>query len=80
MQRDQIIDRIFAKGVSVNVHYKPLPLLQAYTSRGYEIDDYPITKGLWEQEISLPIFYDMTDGQMKTVVDAVTSSVLEVIN
>ena len=32
-QRDEIINRIFEKQVSVNVHFQPLPLLTAYKSK-----------------------------------------------
>lgn len=78
-QRDKIIDGIFSRGVSVNVHYKPLPLLTAYIDRGYELKDYPKTQQLWEQEISLPIFYDLTTTQLKAVVKAVSESVNEII-
>ena len=34
-QRDEIIQRIFDKDVSVNVHFQPLPLLSAFKNKGY---------------------------------------------
>lgn len=78
-QRDLIIQKIFEKGVSVNVHYKPLPLLSAYASRGYLMDDYPVAKAHWECEISLPVYYDLSDEQVDMVVQAVSESVNEVM-
>ncbi len=74
-QRNDIIQDIFTNGVSVNVHYKPLPLLSYYKNLGYNIDDYPNAKKLWQTEISLPLFFDLTTEQAQTVVDAVVDAV-----
>ena len=79
-KRNDMIQKIFDKDVSVNVHYKPLPLLTAYKTRGYVMDDYPVSKLLWENEISLPVFYAMTDDQMQTVIDAIVQSYTEIIS
>lgn len=73
-QRNKMIQSVFDKEVSVNVHFKPLPLLTAYKSRGYKIDDYPKANAMWENEISLPIFYDMTSEMVDQVAHAVIAS------
>ena len=78
-KRNEMIQHIFDKDVSVNVHYKPLPLLTAYSSRGYQMSDYPNAQALWENEISLPVFYDMSDAQLQEVIDAVIKSYQETI-
>jgi len=78
-QRDQIIQKIFDKEVSVNVHFQPLPLLTAYKSRGYKMADYPEAWAKYQNEISLPVFFDLTDENLKTVTNAVIKSVEEVL-
>jgi len=78
-QRDRIIQRIFDRDVSVNVHFQPLPLLTAYKKRGYDINDYPMAYRNYAQEISLPVFYDITDQQQQQVVESVVQSVKEVL-
>ncbi|NSW45175.1 MAG: DegT/DnrJ/EryC1/StrS family aminotransferase [Bacteroidales bacterium] len=80
MQRDAIIQHIFDKDVSVNVHFQPLPLLTAYKKRGYRIADFPVAWDNYQREISLPVFYDLTDEMLATVIDAVKKSVEEVLN
>ncbi len=40
-QRDEIIDSISKKGVSVNVHFRPLPTLSIFKEMGFNIEDYP---------------------------------------
>ncbi|MDD2634430.1 MAG: DegT/DnrJ/EryC1/StrS aminotransferase family protein [Bacteroidales bacterium] len=78
-QRDEIITRINEKGVSVNVHFQPLPLLTFYKSLGYDIKDYPQAFDNYKCEISLPVFYDLTNEQLQTITNAVKTSVEEVI-
>ena len=78
-QRDSIIQRIFDKDVSVNVHFQPLPMLTAYKNRGYKIDDYPIAFDNYSREISLPVYYDLTDEMIETVINTVIDSVKEEI-
>jgi dTDP-4-amino-4,6-dideoxygalactose transaminase len=76
-QRNAIIDRIMQAGVSVNVHYKPLPLLTAYKDRGYELGDYPVCCDFWQREISLPVYFDLTDAAQDRVIQVVKQAVEE---
>ena len=78
-QLDEIIQRIFDKDVSVNVHFQPLPLLSAFKNKGYKIEDYPVAYDNYCREISLPVWYGLSEEMVKTVIDAVICSVEEVL-
>lgn len=78
-QRDEIIKRIFDHDVSVNVHFIPVPMMSFYKSLGYDIKNYPVAYNNFSREISLPVFYDMTEENVKTVLEAVVRSVHDVI-
>lgn len=78
-QRDEIIQEIFEHDVSVNVHFQPLPLLTAYKKRGYKMEDYPEAYAKYANEISLPVYYNLTDNQVQIVIKAVKDSVNKVI-
>ena len=78
-QRDQVIQKIFEKGVSVNVHFIPLPMMTYYKKNGYSMDDYPVSYDNFARVISLPVYYDLTDEQVQQVADAVINSVEEVL-
>lgn len=54
-QRGEIIERMAEKGIATNVHYKPLPLLTAYKSLGFDIKDFPNAYAQFENEITLPL-------------------------
>lgn len=79
-QRDGIIEEIIKQQVSVNVHFQPLPLLSYYKGMGYDISDYPIAYDNYAREISLPVYYDLTDDNIQTVISAVISSVEKILN
>lgn len=73
--RDGIIQSITNSGVSVNVHFIPVPMMSYYKSKGYDIKNYPVTYKLYSSEISLPVYYDLTDEQINIVLEVVVSSI-----
>jgi dTDP-4-amino-4,6-dideoxygalactose transaminase len=74
-ERNAMIQRIFDEHVSVNVHYKPLPLLTFYKKLGYRMADYPVSQDAWERVITLPVFYDLSEEQQTRVIEAVVKGV-----
>jgi dTDP-4-amino-4,6-dideoxygalactose transaminase len=78
-QRDAIITAIAKRDVSVNVHFIPMPMLSYYKGLGYRMEDYPNTYKQYSREISLPVYYDLTDAAADTVIAAVKAAVAEVM-
>lgn len=74
-KRDEIMKEIFSRDVSVNVHFIPLPLLSFYKNMGLKMNDYPMAYDTFSKEISLPVFYDLTDSQVDTVCNAVREAI-----
>lgn len=70
-QRDAVMQQIFEQDVSVNVHFIPVPATSFYKSLGYKIEDFPTAHANFKREISLPVFYDLSDEQIKIVTNAV---------
>lgn len=59
-QRNRLIEAAAERGVSCNVHYKPLPMLTAYKNLGFDIADFPHAREQFENEITLPLNTKMT--------------------
>lgn len=78
-QRDAIIQEIFDQDVSVNVHFIPVPMMSFYKGLGYDIKNYPVTFDNYSREISLPVYYDLTDDKVKKVIEAVMTAVKKII-
>jgi dTDP-4-amino-4,6-dideoxygalactose transaminase len=77
-ERDAVIAEIAALDVAVNVHFIPLPMLTAYKNLGYRMNDYPLAYSCYANEISLPLYYDLTFENVDTVVTAVVAAVEKV--
>jgi len=73
-QRDQMIELISETGVSVNVHFQPLPLLTVFKERGYQISEYPRAYDSYSREISLPIYPELDKDKIKYIVKAVVKA------
>jgi dTDP-4-amino-4,6-dideoxygalactose transaminase len=73
-QRDLIIEKITQKGVAVNVHFIPMPMLTAFKNLGYEIEDYPAAYDNYSREISLPIYPQLTNEQVIYICNSVLDS------
>lgn len=73
--RDKIMQAIFDQDVSVNVHFIPVPMMSYYKSKGYSIQNYPVTYYNFSREISLPVFEDLHDELVDQVIEAVVKAV-----
>ena len=69
-QRNKFIESMAEKGVSCNVHYKPLPMLTAYKRMGFDIGNYPNAYRLYENEITLPLYSTLSDEDVRAVIQA----------
>lgn len=77
-QRDEIIMKLATKGISTNVHFQPLPLLSFYKNKGYSIEDFPHAFNAYKNEISLPVYYDLTDEQVDYISDSILESLKDI--
>ena len=73
--RDTIIQRISERGVGVNVHYIPMPMLTLFRNLGYRMEDYPNTYDLYQGEISLPIYNGLKEEEIDYVIQTVVETV-----
>jgi len=73
-QRDLMIKYCGEREVGVNVHYIPMAQLTLFKSMGYDIADYPNTLKLFQNEISLPIYNNLSREQVDMVIDSVVSA------
>ncbi len=73
-QRDAIIDEISKKGVAVNVHFIPMPMLTFFKEQGFDIKKYPQSYKNYASEISLPIYPQLTNDQVSYIIDTVTDA------
>ncbi len=68
-ERREIIIKMAERGISCNVHYKPLPMHTAYKNLGFDIKDYPNAYAHYENEITLPLHTKLTDSEVDYVIE-----------
>ena len=76
-QRNEIIIKMAERGVSCNVHYKPLPMHTAYKNLGFDIKDYPNAYNHFVNEITLPLHTCLTDEEVEYVIETFTDVLKE---
>lgn len=67
-ETNKVIAQMAERGIATNVHYKPLPMMTAYKSLGFDIDNYPNAYHLYENEITLPLHTKLTDEDVEYVI------------
>ncbi|MBP8191059.1 MAG: DegT/DnrJ/EryC1/StrS family aminotransferase [Aquabacterium sp.] len=72
INRDQLIDSLFADGIGVSVHYIPLHLHPYWKDR-YDLkpEQFPHSQKAYERMVTLPLYTRMTDADVERVIAAV---------
>ncbi len=75
--RNNIITKLAEKGVSSNVHFKPLPMHTAYKNLGFMMEDYPNSFDMYRNEITLPLHTLLSNEDIEYVVDKLKEAIEE---
>lgn len=67
-ETNSVIEQMAERGIACNVHYKPLPMMTAYKSLGFDIKDFPNAYHLFENEITLPLHTCLSDDDVEYVI------------
>ena len=72
INRDQLIERLFADGIGVSVHYIPLHLHPYWKAR-YDLqpEQFPHSQKAYERMVTLPLYTKMTDDDVERVIQSV---------
>ncbi len=76
--RNRWANALARRGVGTSLHYRPLHLHTAYRQRfGLEPEDFPRALHESRRALSLPIYPDLREAEIKTVTDSVLTSLDE---
>lgn len=71
IDRKQVFEALRAENVCCNVHYIPTYYFPYYEKLGYRRGLCPNAEKLYEEIISLPLYYAMSDEDVESVIEAV---------
>ena len=75
-RRDELLEYLKKREIYCGIHYPvPVHLQKAYARLGYRRGDFPITEKWAERIISLPMFTELTDEQLRQVATAISEFV-----
>ena len=73
-ERDKLETYLNQKEIGTNKHYPiPIHLQECYKDLCYQQGDYPIAEEISKTQLSLPMYYGMTDDEIQYVIDAVNA-------
>jgi UDP-4-amino-4,6-dideoxy-N-acetyl-beta-L-altrosamine transaminase len=67
--RRAVFEALQAAGIRVNVHYVPVHLQPYYRRMGFSAGDFPEAERYYEEAISLPMFYGLSDIDQRYIVE-----------
>ena len=71
-RRDELEKFLNDAGIGTNKHYPiPMHLQECYKDLGFKEGDFPIAEEISATELSIPMYYGMTDEEVKYVIDKV---------
>ena len=77
--RDAVLERMQAAGIGCGIHYPvPLHLQPALNFLGYKSGDFPETERAAAEVLSLPLYPEITQEQVETVVQALQDALRSV--
>lgn len=62
--RNHFIEELAEKGITTNVHYKPLPMMTAYKNLGFDIKEFPNAFKYYQNQVTLPLHTKLTDDDI----------------
>ncbi|NMC06817.1 MAG: UDP-4-amino-4,6-dideoxy-N-acetyl-beta-L-altrosamine transaminase [Candidatus Lokiarchaeota archaeon] len=76
-KRRAIFEAMRSDGLGVQVHYIPVHHHPYYKALGFKKGSFPAAEDFYEREISIPLFYDLSDDDVNQVIDKVSRAVRE---
>ena len=66
--RNDVMRQLRAKGIVTQVHYIPVPAHPHFRRLGFRPEDYPVASAYYDQALTIPLYYDLTDAQQQFVI------------
>lgn len=71
-RRREVFDKMRERGIGVQVNYIPVYWHPAYADAGYQRGMCPNAEAFYAEELSLPLYPDLTDAEVDRVIETLT--------
>ena len=73
MSRAEFMNDLKKEDIITQVHYMPVTSHPYYKRLGYKTSDYPSASKFYEEALSIPLYYSLSDAEQKKVINAILS-------
>jgi UDP-4-amino-4,6-dideoxy-N-acetyl-beta-L-altrosamine transaminase len=73
-RRATVFAELRQHGIGTQVHYIPVHLQPYYRNLGFSPGDFPAAEAYYQQALSLPIYPDLSDSDLDSVIRALTAT------
>lgn len=77
LSKKEIFARMRDRGIALNLHYIPVHTQPYYQKLGFQKGDFSVSEKYYEEAITLPLYYDLTDEQQDEVIEALKEVLAE---
>ena len=71
ISRAELMQSLRAKQIVTQVHYIPVPAQPHYQRLGFKLENYGNAQNYYQQALSIPLFFGLTDEQQAFVISAI---------
>lgn len=71
-----VFNKLREAGINVNLHYIPVHTQPYYKKLGFQYGDFPISEQYYQEVITLPLYYDLTEEQQDYIINRLKSSLI----
>lgn len=75
LTRNKLMLTLKAHGIVCQVHYIPVPSQPYYRNLGFNPKDYPNSEKYYQEALSIPLFFELTDVQQQQVIYRIHKSI-----
>lgn len=72
VSRAKVMNLLREKGIITQVHHIPVPIQPYYKQLGFNMDNCPNAAQYYQQALSIPLYYDLTESQQDCVIKILT--------
>lgn len=69
ISRAKLMHKLKEEGILTQVHYIPVTSHPFYKNLGYNTEEYPESESFYDQALSIPLFFSLTDKEQNKVID-----------
>lgn len=73
--KKEIFTKLQESGLHLQVHYIPVHLQPYYQKLGFRLGDFPKAESYYSKTISLPLYFSLSDSDLKHIVKIIKSNV-----